>query len=45
MADGTISEQIDSLLQKLAAELVLAQPGSDQGMLPILDLLNNIKED
>ncbi|MBI4026142.1 MAG: chemotaxis protein CheW [Verrucomicrobia bacterium] len=40
-----ISEKVQGLLDKLAMEIVMAEPGSDQGQFPILDLLGNVRDE
>ena len=37
--------KLETLLQSLGTEIVLAQPGSDRGQFPILDLLGNIRDE
>jgi two-component system chemotaxis sensor kinase CheA len=41
----SLEEKLSSLLERLALEIVLAQPDSDAGQFPILDLLGNLRDE
>ena len=42
--ERTTIEQLQGLLEALAMEIATAQPGSDQGQFPILDLFGNLRD-
>jgi two-component system chemotaxis sensor kinase CheA len=42
---STLAEKLQDLMEKLATEVVMAEAGSDNGQLPILDLLGNLRDE
>ncbi len=45
MPNAATTDKLKGLLDKLAMEIVMAEPGTDSGQIPILDLINNLKDE